>query len=467
MARKTLAQRLRDNKQASKVMEESANKIKKLKLVNQENLSDLNDNLEDRRQDTRQDTRQDRRTDDRTLHRTDGRTDDRTLDRTDGHSTGQTTGRTTGHSTGQTTGHSIGQSEGHSTGQSKGQTVGHSIGQTSLDWMTKNQKIVLQFLMDIPERITKLTDISNTTQIPYESVRKAISKLVKTGFILDKKKYQNGNFQGLKYTLDENLCSNFAGHSIGHSIGQTTGHSEGQTIGHSIGRTLHRTDQNLNSLSSSSLLLKNKTTSKATEILETEMELGYWRQKNLSPKQFLSWLKLFNDDIDLLIESLSYCAFAMVDLNEEKEKPVRNVFSWFFKIVEKTGSYPKPKGYKSCRQKLIENKERILKEKKEEIERLEKLNKEESKLNQELEYQKMLQNKEGEDYKCCFNRLNDFTKKLPENHSVFRSLMKKAFDELHIVKQIREISKDNNEENQKLIEEYRKNFPELVEQLLG
>jgi len=219
-------------------------------------------------------------------------------------------------------------------------------------------------------------------------------------------------------------------------------------------------------LSSSSLFLKNNTTSKATEILETDIELGYWRQKNLSPKQFLSWLKLFNDDIDLLIESLSYCAFAMVDLKEEKEKPVRNVFSWFFKIVEKTGSYPKPKGYKSCRQKLIENKERVLKEKKEEIERLEKLNKEESELNQELEYQRMFQNKEGEDYKWCFNRLNDFTKKLPETHSVFRTLMKKAFDELQVIKQISELSKDESKENQELIEEYKKSHPELVELVL-
>jgi len=300
--------------------------------------------------------------------------------------------------------------------------------------------------------------ILKETGIAYMTIRKAIWKLESSNII---SLNYDRSLKEFEYKLNTNV--NVEGPK--KDIIKTKKEHHRNTIG-----TPKEHDRNTigtPSLSSSSLLLKNNTTSKASEILETEIELGYWRQKNLSPKQFLSWLKLFNDDVDLLIESLSYCAFAMVDLNEEKEKPVRNVFSWFFKIVEKTGSYPKPKGYKSCRQKLIENKERVLKEKKDEIERLEKLTKEESELNQELEYQKILQNKEGEDYKWCFNRLNDFTKKLPENHSVFRTLMKKAFEDLQIVKQIREILKDKNKENQELIEKYKINYPELVELVLN
>ncbi len=64
-------------------------------------------------------------------------------------------------------------------------------------------------------------------------------------------------------------------------------------------------------------------------------------------------MKTAECNLENMIQYLCYCRFEMVDLGMEESKPVKNVFNWFFKILERTGSYSKPKGYKSYWEKQI------------------------------------------------------------------------------------------------------------------
>jgi len=113
------------------------------------------------------------------------------------------------------------------------------------------------------------------------------------------------------------------------------------------------------SYSSSSYIDKTTTKGNIESILSSNPELGYWRNKGLTEKQIDQWMKTAKCSLENMIQYLCYCRFEMVDLNLEESKPVENVFNWFFKMLERTGSYPKPKGYKSHQEKQIEQKKRL------------------------------------------------------------------------------------------------------------
>ncbi len=181
-------------------------------------------------------------------------------------------------------------------------------------------------------------------------------------------------------------------------------------------------------LNSSSSLLSNKTTTDEVEnILTTHPELGYWRQKGLTQKQMEEWTKI-TGNIENLIQSLCHCRYEMVDLNLEESKPIDNVFNWFFKIIEKAGSYSKPKGYKSFEEKQLEQERKNLEEKRKRVEELKALSR--AKWEQELEetFWEMLNDPETDLYKECYGKLNKFAKK--SKGKPFESSMRSAFDKI-------------------------------------
>ncbi len=179
---------------------------------------------------------------------------------------------------------------------------------------------------------------------------------------------------------------------------------------------------------SSSSLLSNKTTTIEIEtILSTHPELGYWRQKGLTQKQMEEWTKI-TGNIENLIQSLCYCRYEMVDLNLEESKPIDNVFNWFFKILEKAGSYPKPKGYKSFEEKQIEQERKNLEEKRKRVEELKGLSRAKWELELEETFWEMLNDPEKDLYKECYGKLNKFAKK--SKGKPFESSMRSVFDKI-------------------------------------
>ena len=157
--------------------------------------------------------------------------------------------------------------------------------------------------------------------------------------------------------------------------------------------------------------------------------MGYWRQKKLTAKQIIKWMEIANCDIDTMIQHLCYCRFEMVDLDFEKTKPIENVFNWFFRILEKTGGYPKPKGYKSFREKKIEAERQIVKQKEKEAQEIRELHQRKIKAEQDKKFWDMMNDPEGELFKKCFEKINSFQKRKPAGKG-FEISMRSIFDKI-------------------------------------
>jgi hypothetical protein len=196
-------------------------------------------------------------------------------------------------------------------------------------------------------------------------------------------------------------------------------------------------DQPSDVLYSSSSSFKKTTTGEIDTVLTNYPELGYWRQKGLTEKQINLWMKTAECSLENMIQYLCYCRFEMVDLGMEESKPVKNVFNWFFKILERTGSYPKPKGYKSHREKQIDQEKQIVEQRAEEIRELKEIRHQKWQQQRDLEFEDIMADPECDLYKQCLGSLNEFSKKR-KNTKGFEISMRAAFDKVFENKDERE-----------------------------
>ena len=281
--------------------------------------------------------------------------------------------------------------------------------------------------------------IQKETKIAYTTIRKAIRKF--EALQLMKISYNNS----LKYyeyiiNTQKNVNRNII------KIGTVSGQYQ-DSIGIGQGREQEqdrdRTETGLNN-SSSSYIYKTTTTEKTEQdrdrtrieffkeiqtILNQNPELGYWKQKSLTAKQIAEWIKTANCNLDMMIQYLCYCRFEMLDLNFEKSKPIENVFNWFFRILERTGGYPKPKGYKSFQEKKIETERQSVKQKEKEAREIREIYECKVKAEQDKKFWNMMNDPEGNFYKKCFENLNNFQKNRSTGKS-FEMSMRGVFNKI-------------------------------------
>jgi hypothetical protein len=142
-------------------------------------------------------------------------------------------------------------------------------------------------------------------------------------------------------------------------------------------------------------------------------------------------MKVADCSFETMLQYLCWCRFDMVDLDQEKKKPIDNVFNWFFRIIEKTGGYPRPKGYKSHADKQIETERFLCEEQEKKIRELKELAQKKWEQEREIGFWKMMNDKEGELYKKCFEQLNDIEKrKAAMGGKVFELGMRRGFDKI-------------------------------------
>ena len=223
-------------------------------------------------------------------------------------------------------------------------------------WITENQAKVLSFLINQSHKITRLSDISKHTDVAYGSVRGALRTLVKENCITKPVRYRRGKFHGISYQINDAICMQFKKSVHYRQMGR---------------QNKRQTDTKTGPLNSSSSF--KETTTNLKNILNSHPELEYWRKKGLTSKQIKQWMKAAECDSDIMIRYLCYCRYEMEITGLETSKPVHNVFNWFFKIIEKTGHYPKPKGYKSFQELKNEQERLILRDQKKEAEMAEKI----------------------------------------------------------------------------------------------
>ena len=299
--------------------------------------------------------------------------------------------------------------------------------------ITEKQAKVLAYLIQNKSGVTQKKEICKLTGIAEGTIKDSIRILHKYKFISKPRQFRQGRFQGFSYTINEELCKRFIGERWKQLSDCPPVHPP-----------VHPSSCPSSSISSSSSSTKTTTTLCIDEIVNNHPEFGYWRQKGLTVKQVEFWIKTADCSPESMIKSLCHCRYEMVDMGLEESKPIKNVFNWFYRIVEKTGYYPAPKGYKSFEQKQIERERQFIEEREKRIQELKEIHQKKWEQKRELEFWKMMNESAGELYKQCYEQLSSFEKDL-KTSKVFETVMRNAFDKVMLERDQSKLSEDEKE----------------------
>jgi hypothetical protein len=268
------------------------------------------------------------------------------------------------------------------------------------------------------------THISSTTGIPLPTVRQALRVMKERG-VLNYKRYQSEGRKGILFSINTNV-----------KIDQNTDMSVTLSVTNSvtsptsnISPTKSVTKSVTPLISSSSLFNKNTTTLKDIElVLSSDPELGYWQDLKLKPQQIKKWMEEIQINLEDIVDSLKHCRFDLVDNGLLESKPVRDPLSWVYKRLKQYGYYHAPKGYVSFEDRAIERAKERLKRKQERAKELEAIREAELATERKIAFEKMMSDPESDLYNRCFSKLNKIEKRLKGRGLV--TSMRKVFDSL-------------------------------------
>lgn len=271
---------------------------------------------------------------------------------------------------------------------------------------TPGQGKVLLYLIEADGKANR-KHISQLTGVPLDSVAKTLSLLERKGLITrSEQKYYEHRLRGFYYTIDRQMCSEFyeriRGTHIGIHHNTHTGSYNGIHAGiHNGIRAGMRVGNQ--PVSSSSKELKTTTESCAPGDLLRDPELAYWKAHGVNNRKVLQWAEEFEMELEQVISSLKYCRYEMVVLNYEEVKQIRKPVDWFYRVVQRSGLYPKPAGYKSITELRVEQMEQEAMEAKalrERQQRAEKL----------LEFQRIMSDPDSREFKDILSKASEFSR---------------------------------------------------------
>jgi hypothetical protein len=287
--------------------------------------------------------------------------------------------------------------------------------------------IILGNLILKEKNLFQRNQIAKQTGINVATVRQCIRMLVKYQFITKPERFRN---HGSTYKLHSGICDQFMTLRWTEIINKYGDKPHINNLSPTCNRPvteLSSTCEESNFLYSSSTY--NKTNTEIESIINTQPELAYWREKGLTKKMVLHWVERTGCSFEVIIRSLKYCKFELVDKGLEESKPVKSVFNWFFRVLEKTGGYPKPKGYKSFLQKQVETEREIMAEREKQANELKEIFERKKKAEQDTKFWAMMNEPEGETYKKTFAKLSPFEQKLKSGQA-FHAAMQGAFEQM-------------------------------------
>jgi hypothetical protein len=320
--------------------------------------------------------------------------------------------------------------------QSQGQAVDQTIKQAIKPvppqsgrqiWLplNENQGRLLLFLYEKGGGLTNMEIVVAETGIAYGTARAGIDVLIREGYVTYKARHNGHSFRGFEYAMNNHLCSLYAarvrGEQTEQSSNQSLQRSDRQSNNQAMKRALGQSSNQTSAVVSSYLTdLKSTTNSDATvsEDLLRDPELGYWRDKGVNARQITLWSEEFQMPVDQVIQSLKYCRYEMVVLNLEEEKQISNPMNWFYKIMQRSGVYPKPANYKSLAEIRAEQMEQAARDLAEARER-------QVAAEHELAFQKIMENPAGEEYQALLQQVSDFAREI--GGKALETAMKEAF----------------------------------------
>ena len=285
--------------------------------------------------------------------------------------------------------------------------------------LTIRQGMCLYYLLQRPDYIAQRHTMGQALNLPLPTIRDCITVLVRDRFISKPQKIVIRSFQGFTYRLvDEEQCARFM---------KLRGEEFANAIDRNTGRGTHRLPERLTDrntflprdvaysgasdvsppFSSSRNEAKTTTTTETptSDALLKGPELGYWREKGVNNRQIEKWAEEFDMSEEQIVQSLKYCRYEMVVLNHEEEKPINNPLNWFYRVMQRSGLYPKPAGYKSLAELRTEQMELEAKE-------TQALRERQVRAEKSLEFQRIMANPDGPEYQALLAKVSEFSKEM-------------------------------------------------------
>ena len=293
--------------------------------------------------------------------------------------------------------------------------------------LNENQGRLLLFLYEKGGGLTNMDIVVAETGIAYGTARAGIDVLIREGYVTYKARHNGHSFRGFEYAMNNHLCSLYAARVRGEqteqpvrqSFQQSNNQANNQTMKQPLGQS---SNQAVTVVSSYLTDLKSTTNSDTAEIddLLRDPELGYWREKGVSARQITLWSEEFQMPVDQVIQSLKYCRYEMVVLNLEEEKQIAKPENWFYRVIQKSGVYPKPANYKSLAEIRVEQMEQAVREAAD-------LRSRQAVAEQEMAFQRILADPEGAAYQALHSKVSDFAREM--GGKALETALREAFDQ--------------------------------------
>jgi len=299
--------------------------------------------------------------------------------------------------------------------------------------LNHRQGTVLYYLLHRPGYIAQRQQISAATGIPLPTIRDNIVCLTNENFITKPVKFVHKSFQGFTYTVNEELCGRFltrrgfefdaqgtsdrasvtTSHSTSDYPTHTSSHStsDGALDGSSDGLSDVRArdympleeERALNLTSSKTIpsgmdgrhtppptyhMTGGQPGRQTAGTVLSDPEHLYWKDLGLNEKKVASWMKETEMTADEMDTSLRYARFNFLKDPAKIKSPI----DLFYTMIKRDGCVLRSPDYKSLRQIRTEQMQA-------ERERRRQEDMEEEKLELDMAFDKIFQDKEGTEFK--------------------------------------------------------------------
>lgn len=223
--------------------------------------------------------------------------------------------------------------------------------------LSPQHRKVYQYFAEKKEGFTTVKTMEGQTSIPANTIYKAFNRLRELNLVEITK--ENGPRKGIVFRVLRSPDSQV----------KPAGQEKTQIL-----------KPEMETVFSSSQIKRMPELSDIQDVLSSHPELGYWRDKGLTPALVQQWMRAINCSLTSMVAFLCYCRYDLVNLGMEKITPANNVFNWFFDTILKHGEYPMPKDYRSFLDLEIEREKALLEEIRQKEKELENLKKEKKEL---------------------------------------------------------------------------------------
>ena len=344
------------------------------------------------------------------------------------------------------------------------QTVSYQTIPLDVLTLPYNQAVILEYLIGAGG-ITNARAISDATHIGIPSVRDAIARLIRRGFMPNPVTIKNAAFQGFSYILNQSMVAHFqaAGgleqrsytqasnrliadrQTVSESNGVTVGQPHRQTAISSSNKTELTTTPGTQTVSLSddqtvtpstiapsdrqAITPPHSQTIRQSDSTPSDAQINfiltgptgmYWEGEGLQERQAKTWCDQFEIEPIQMKQQLEWARFDLVANNKATEVK-KDTISWFFGALRQTGGcYPKPSNYKSPAEIRAEQMEQAVRETVEARQR-------QTAAEQEMVFQRIISDQNCAEYQSLFGQVSDFAREI--GGKALETALREAFDQ--------------------------------------